>query len=119
MLGSRVPGGYVFWKTVRARVTAYDPSERCCGDSADGFTSLNDNAWVMDGAAVDPRAIPYRSVLEIPGIGLREADDTGSAMAHSWDAGEYHVDVRMAYYYEAKLWGVKYLDVKVYHPDMP
>ncbi|MBI3270792.1 MAG: 3D domain-containing protein [Planctomycetes bacterium] len=109
------PPGYEYWKTVPAKVTAYDPSYRCCGEFADGRTSLMDDAWVMDGVAVDPRAIPYRTLLFVPGVGLREADDTGIAMRQSWERqGVYHVDVRMPYFEQARAWGVKYLQVKLY-----
>lgn len=110
-----IPEGYVYWKTVTARVTAYDPSYRCCGRSADGKTAIMDNAWVLDGVAVDPRAIPYRSLALIPGVGLREADDTGIAMQRSWSReGVYHIDVRLKYFYQARNWGVKTLRVPLF-----
>lgn len=110
-----VPSGYVYWKTVRAKVTAYEPSSKSCGSSADGKTSIGENAWVMDGVAADPRAIPYGSYVEIPGVGVREVDDTGSAMRRSWRShGRYHIDLRVKYVSQAQRWGVKYLDVKLY-----
>ncbi|MBI5366431.1 MAG: 3D domain-containing protein [Planctomycetes bacterium] len=109
------PPGYEYWRTVTAKVTAYDPSYRCCGDSADGRTSIMDDAWIMDGVAVDPRAIPYRTLLLVPGVGFREADDTGSAMRQSWERESvYHIDVRMPYFEQAREWGVKYLQIKLY-----
>jgi len=110
-----VPAGYVYWKTVHAKVTAYEPTERSCGKHANGRTSIGENAWVMDGVAADPRAIPYGTYLVIPGIGTKEVDDTGSAMRHFWrQHGRYQVDVRMPYYGQAKRFGVKNLDVKLY-----
>lgn len=110
-----VPEGYVYWKTVRAKVTAYEPGRRSCGKFANGKTSIGHNAWNMDGVATDPKAIPYGVYCDVPGIGIREVDDTGSAMRKSWRRyGRYHIDVRMPYYYQAKRWGVKYLDVKLY-----
>jgi 3D (Asp-Asp-Asp) domain-containing protein len=116
-LGAPVPPGYEYWCTVRAKVTAYDPSAISCGDSADGLTSIGDNAWVLDGVAVDPSAIPYRTRMFIPGIGLREADDTGSAMRRSWRDGRvFHVDVRMSYPWQARRWGVRMLDIPLYRP---
>lgn len=111
----RIPEGYVYWKTVTARVTAYEPSSRCCGTSADGRTALMDNAWQMDGVAVDPRAIPYRTLCYVPGVGLREADDTGVAMKKSWNReGVYHVDVRMKFFYQARNWGLQVLQVPLF-----
>ena len=112
-----VPAGYVYWKTVRARVTAYDPSRRSCGRFADGKTSIGQSAWRMDGVATDPRAIPYGNYVVVPGIGAREVDDTGRAMKRSWSRyRRFHIDVRMTYPYQAERWGVKYLDVKLYRP---
>ncbi len=108
------PEGYVYWKTVTAKVTAYDPSYRCCGPFADGKTATGRNAWRTDGCAVDPRAIPYGTMVYIPGVGFRVADDTGIAMKRSWRRGVYHVDVRMTYHYQARRWGVKYLKVDLY-----
>lgn len=115
---SQAPPGYVYWKTIQARVTAYEPSSRSCGKSADGITSLGDNAWRMDGCAVDPRAIPYRTMIEIPGIGVREADDTGAAMRRSWDRHRrFHIDIRFPYVNQARQWGVQTLDVKLYRKE--
>lgn len=109
------PPGYRYWKTVMARVTAYDPSERCCAPFADGRTSIGDNAWRMDGVAAAPEVIPYRSLVWVPGVGWREVDDTGSAMRRSWRQEQVvHLDVRMPYTYQARQWGVRWLPVRLY-----
>jgi 3D (Asp-Asp-Asp) domain-containing protein len=114
---SGAPKGYVYWKTVKAKVTAYEPSKVSCGASADGKTSIGQSAWIMDGVATDPRAIPYGTYCMVPGVGGRVVDDTGSAMRSSWrKRGQYHVDVRVRTVSEARRWGVKYLDVKLYKP---
>lgn len=113
--GIPVPDGYEYWKTVVAKVTAYEPSSLSCGKYADGKTSLLDNAWKLDGCAVDPGAIPYRTLLYIPNVGFREADDTGSAMKKSWKrSGTYHIDLRMSYPHQARKWGVKWLAVHLF-----
>ncbi len=110
-----LPPGYVYWKDIIAKVTAYEPSELSCPGTADGKTSLGDNAWHLDGVAADPVAIPYRTVVWIPEVGLREVDDTGSAMRRAWkEAGVYHLDLRMTYPHEARRWGVKLLPVRLY-----
>ena len=109
------PKGYVYWKTVKAKVTAYEPSKVSCGASADGKTSIGQSAWVFDGVASDPKAIPYGTYCVVPGVGGRTVDDTGSAMRSAWrHRGQYHIDVRVATVSEARHWGVKYLDVKLY-----
>jgi len=110
-----VPPGYVYWKTVRAKVTAYDPSRLSCGKYADGKTSIGKNAWSMDGVAAYPKAIPYGTYVVIPGVGARIVDDTGSAMRTSWRRyRRFHIDLRVTYPYQARRWGVKYMDVKLY-----
>lgn len=110
------PPGFAYWKTVRAKVTAYDPHGCCCDHSADGRTSLGDDAWHMDGVAVAPEAVPYRSKVWIPGAGWKEADDTGSAMRRSWRRGAYHMDLRVARHDEARRWGTRNLPVHLYRP---
>jgi 3D (Asp-Asp-Asp) domain-containing protein len=113
--GTDDPPGYAYWKTVMARVTAYDPSERCCAPFADGRTSIGDNAWRMDGVAADPGVLPYRTLVWVPGVGWREVDDTGSAMKASWRRERtVHIDVRMPYFYQARRWGVRQLPIRLY-----
>ena len=105
------------YRTVKAKVTAYCPGACCCGPNAHGKTSTGKDIKDGDfytGVAVDPRAIPYRTKIEIPGIGVKEADDTGGAMRQDWEKQIYHIDVRMPSHEEARKWGVKELDVKIY-----
>lgn len=111
----QAPPGYVYWKTVTAKVTAYEPSYRCCGKFADGKTATLTNAWKLVGVAVDPEAIPYGTMAWVPGIGMRVADDTGIAMKRSWrQEGVFHIDVRLKYFYQARNWGVKVLQVPLF-----
>jgi 3D (Asp-Asp-Asp) domain-containing protein len=101
----QLPDGYRYWGTVVAKVTAYEPSVVSCGYFADGKTSTLRNAWKPDGCAVAPDAIPYGTLVWIPGIGWRLADDTGSAMKRSWKKGVYHIDVRMSSVSQCRRWG--------------
>lgn len=110
-LGSQC--GEVEAKTVEMLVTAYCPCEICCGKSADGQTSLGDDAYICDGVAAAPKAIPYRTQLRIPGVGIKEVDDTGGAMRKSWRKGVYHIDLRFPSHLEALKWGKKVLMVEV------
>lgn len=113
--GIPIPEGYEFWKTIWAKVTAYDPSKVSCGASADGLTSTLRNAWKMDGCAVDPLLIPYGTLLWIPGAGFKKADDTGAAMKKSWQLKRiYHIDIRVPYPYQAKQWGIKWLKIYLF-----
>jgi len=111
---SSAPRGYVRYRTVRATVTAYEPSYRCCGRFADGRTSTGRNAWRTRGCAVAPRAIPYGTMIYIPGVGYLEADDTGQAMRRSWRKRVYHIDIRMKNYGSARRWGRQRLKVVLY-----
>lgn len=112
--GIVIPYGYELWKVAKAKVTAYDPSEISCGKFADGLTSILHNAWRLDGCAVAPAAIPYGTLVYIPQVGARVADDTGAAMKKSWRHGIYHIDVRFTYPYQARQWGVKWLNVYLF-----
>ncbi|GEM_PF-3470284 len=102
--------------TVRMRVTAYCLCAICCGKWAEEgrrVTSIGDDAKICDGVAADPKLLPYRTKLDIPGIGIKEVDDTGGGMRQSAKKGIYHIDVRMASHQEARKFGVQWLDVKV------
>lgn len=100
-------------KTVKMLVTAYCPCKICCGKHANGETSLGDNAYVLDGVAADPKAIPYRTDLWIPGVGVKEVDDTGGAMRQSWKKMIYHIDLRFKDHQSALNWGRRWLNVQV------
>jgi len=105
----------VYIKTIRrARISAYCPCRRCCGRHANGRTAGKTNAWRMVGVATHWDAIPKWRIVDIPGIGKKIVDDNGSAMERSWKRGIYHIDVRMKYHWQARNFGVKYLDVKLY-----
>ena len=81
------------WKPVQARVTHYS-----CNEKAErrwkGRTSLNKSARNNDGVAVDPKIIPYGSIIHIPGIGTRIADDTGGKCRQYGRKNQILVDVR-------------------------
>jgi len=113
--GQIIPKGYKVWKVIpKAKVTAYTPSWDECWPFADGKTSTGRNAWKTHGVAVDPKVIPYNSLIDIPGVGLRRADDTGGAMRRSTRRGIYHIDVRSHSYKWARRWGRPWLPITVY-----
>lgn len=99
---------------VKMKVTAYCLCSECCGKWSGGNkTSTGDKATVYDGVAADPKLLPYRTQLNIPGIGIKEVDDTGGGMRQSAKQGIYHIDVRMPSHSEARKWGVRWLEVEV------
>ncbi|MDR1612832.1 MAG: 3D domain-containing protein [Planctomycetota bacterium] len=97
-----------------ALVTAYCPCVRCCGSQSPGITSIGKDAWTP-GLAAEPAYLPYGVRVFVPGYGLRTVDDTGGAMRRHWrQNGLLHIDVRMTYHHEARMWGKQYLRVKIY-----
>ena len=95
------------------KVTAYCPCKICCGKFADGKTSCGKDAWKTLGVAADPKLLQYSTKLVIPGIGVREVDDTGGAMRQSAKKGIWHIDVRFHDHNEALQFGVQWLNVKI------
>lgn len=105
------------YREVRALVTAYCPCARCCGRHANGRTSIGTTAW-RPGMAADPRAVPYGTLVEVPGYGTYPIDDTGGAMRQSWRRrGVIHIDIRMTYHWQAREWGRRYMTIRIYDQD--
>lgn len=101
-------------RTVKMLVTGYCPCEICCENwSGWNETATGDDARICDGVAADPRLLPYRTKLRIPGVGIREVDDTGGRMRQSAKRGICHIDVRFHTHKEAKRFGRKWLKVLV------
>lgn len=116
-------------RLIRAKVTAYCPCEKCCGEWAklgpDRKVRCGHRASEENGVAADPTLLPYGTVLEIPGVGRRTVDDGGGKMRKSAKEGITHIDVRVVVrdpngtvnlkdsHAQAKKWGVQWLDVKV------
>lgn len=100
-----------------ALVTAYCPCSRCCGSQANGITSIGKDAWTP-GLAAEPDYLAYGTKVFVPGYGFSEIDDTGGAMRRHWKQnGLLHLDVRMTYHREARIWGKQYLRVKIYEAN--
>jgi 3D (Asp-Asp-Asp) domain-containing protein len=98
-------------------VTAYCPCARCCGKMT-GRTSTESNAW-RPGIAVCPGALPYGTLIHVPGYDRAEwavTDDTGSAMKKAWKKGKVLLDVRMTYHWQAVQWGRQLLTVRIREP---
>ena len=99
-------------KWVRVKTTGYCPCIICCGFSSDGKTAINrDVATFPYGIAVEPKLVPYRLVIDVPGYGTAMVDDTGGAMRQSAKQGIVHFDLRFITHSEARRWGVRHLYV--------
>jgi 3D (Asp-Asp-Asp) domain-containing protein len=68
-----------------ATVFAYCMCAKCCGDSNPGgkTSTGKDGRKHCDGAAADPKAIPFGKRIYIPGIGDKIIDDTGGKLKES------------------------------------
>jgi 3D (Asp-Asp-Asp) domain-containing protein len=98
-------------KVLTTTLTAYTAGPESTGKTpshpAYGITSSGTKAKEGRTIAVDPKVIPIGSVVYIEGIGIRTAEDTGSAIKGS------RIDIFMNDVNEARKFGVK-KNVKVY-----
>lgn len=60
--------------------TAYCACPKCCGKWADGITASGTKATSKRTIAVDTSIIPLGTEVEIEGLGIYIAEDTGSAI---------------------------------------
>jgi 3D (Asp-Asp-Asp) domain-containing protein len=90
-----------------AYTAGYESTKKTPSHPAYGITKSGTKAKEGRTVAVDPSVIPLGSVLWIEGLGLRVAEDTGSAVRGA------HIDVYMEDVQEARKFGVK-KNVKVY-----
>lgn len=98
---------------MEARVTAYAPFDNVSGICADGSPATTSIGWVpsADIIAVDPKRIPYGTLVYIPGHGYAIAGDTGGALRRYKGVA---IDVFKPTHREAMQWGKQYLTVYVY-----
>jgi 3D (Asp-Asp-Asp) domain-containing protein len=83
-----------YWRPLVVTTTAYSPTESQCDDTP-GETATGSDARREYGIAADPRAVPYGTILRIPGYGDHPVDDTGGGMRRSWERGIVHLDLRI------------------------
>ena len=100
--------------TWRMKVTAYDPGcVECCGKWAGNMKTSTGKDASLPGCAADPRVLRYGSIIDIPGYGVVEIDDTGGAMRQDAKRQIIHIDIRMQSHEAARAWGVQWLDVDI------
>jgi 3D (Asp-Asp-Asp) domain-containing protein len=88
------------------RVTAYCACPLCCGRWSDGVTASGRYAEEGRTAAADTSIWDIGTCLEVPGIGRREVEDTGSAMIGR------RLDIYFESHEEALLFGVRFLPLR-------
>jgi len=87
----------------RYKLTGYCPCEACCGVNT-GITATGTKATAGRTIGVNPKYIPYGSVVEINGQQYI-AEDTGSAI------GNKHIDIYFDTHEEALAFGVQHAEV--------
>ena len=100
------------WQTVRMRVTAYCPCEKCCGRFADGITACGHKIRPGDAFVAADRKFSFGTEMIIPDYNNDKpikVFDRGGAIRGN------RLDVFFHSHKEAQKWGVKYIDVKVLH----
>ena len=106
---------YRFVKTMRLRVTAYSPDEKCCwpypGTTTASGLSVKTNHGRL--VAADTNLIPMHALVSVPGYAsgapVPVLDRGGAIKGH-------RLDVLMPTFSVAKDWGSRMIDVKVYMP---
>jgi 3D (Asp-Asp-Asp) domain-containing protein len=110
-LGADSPNGQSIQRVMTSTLTAYTAGVESTGKSPShpqyGITFSGKKATEGRTIAVDPKVIPLGSTVYIEGIGLRQAEDTGSAIKGT------RIDVFMTDVRLARQFGVK-KNVKVY-----
>jgi len=98
------------WQTVRMRVTAYCPCQKCCGEYSDGMTACGHRIHPGDAFAAADRQYPFGTEMIVAGYNNDQPIkvlDRGGAIRGD------RLDVFFPSHEEALQWGVKYLDVKI------
>lgn len=86
------------WNYMKMEVTAYAPFDNVSGICSDGNPSSTSTgtypSWGT--VAVNPKIIPYGSILYIEGYGWGRAEDTGSAIRTRTDLIDVYFDTHKA-----------------------
>jgi 3D (Asp-Asp-Asp) domain-containing protein len=106
---------YRFVKTLRMRVTAYAPDAKCCwpydGTTTASGLSVKTNHGRL--VAADTRIVPMYALVSIPGYhdsAPVPVLDRGGAIKGN------RLDVLLPTFDQAKSWGSRTLEVKIYEP---
>lgn len=100
------------------KVTAYSPDAASCAPFDDGYTATMKSVWTngMRLVAADPRVLPMRSLVSVPGYADGEIvpvlDKGGRIKGH-------RLDVLYPTHQRALRWGVQRLPVTVWEPYEP
>ncbi len=106
---------YVFWKTLRLRVTSYAADRQCCWPYPGTTTASGQSVWTNHGhlVAADTRLIPFHFMVRVPGY---DGDHPVPVLDRGGAIHGYRLDVLAPTLWSAQHWGVKFLTVKIYRP---
>jgi 3D (Asp-Asp-Asp) domain-containing protein len=105
-------GAYEYWRVVRMRATAYTAASAGKPPDHPGYGITASGLQAGTGiVAIDPRVVPFRSWVYVPGYGLGYAGDTGGGVKGRWIDLGYDEDA-------LKAWNT-YVDVYFLAPAPP
>lgn len=93
------------WMLFRSTAYSCQAASEGCSPSRRTATGTNPVAWKT--VAVDPRVIPLGSMVEIKGVGIFRAEDTGGAIKGNI------LDVYTGDYQQALAWGRRSIEVRI------
>ncbi len=92
------------------KVTAYDSCQLCCGKS-DGITASGYKARY---GYIACNWLPFGTLVDIKGLGRFKVMDRGAKSQFGSKHNHIkHIDLWLPTHKQARLWGVKYLEVKI------
>jgi 3D (Asp-Asp-Asp) domain-containing protein len=98
------------WQTMRMRVTAYCPCQRCCGKYSDSQTACGHKIRPGDAFVAADKQYSFGTEMVIPGYSnakpVKVLDRGGRIRGN-------RLDIFFHSHQEALKWGVKLLDVKI------
>ncbi|GMQ79022.1 MAG: 3D domain-containing protein [Anaerolineae bacterium] len=78
-------GPLEYWRVVKMRVTAYTPSSAGKPPDHPGYGITASGVQAGKGVvAIDPKIVPFRSQVYVPGYGIGFAGDTGGGVKGRW-----------------------------------
>jgi 3D (Asp-Asp-Asp) domain-containing protein len=78
-------GPLEYWRVVKMRVTAYTPSSAGKPPDRPGYGITASGVQAGKGVvAIDPKIVPFRSQVYVPGYGIGFAGDTGGGVKGRW-----------------------------------
>jgi 3D (Asp-Asp-Asp) domain-containing protein len=98
------------WDVIEMRVTAYCWCKKCCGKHSDGITASGHRIRIGDTFVAADKKYSFGTVMIVPGY-------NNSQPVKVLDRGRLikgnRLDIFFNSHHRAKVWGVRYLPVKV------